>query len=220
MASVINPDNSKYIINGDVEVGGDINLTDTLRIDNINNIDLENLPASYNDADAALNVAGGAYIDKNLYVGGTFVANGDVVTLGNTGGSLVFSSGINSNIIPGANNTFNLGSQTNQWNNIHTKTLTLESQPSIINSTPWNNNASINYIDSTTPTPVVVSSGSNGEIKTLVCTETPAGSIVINPDNSLGFDNLIFDEAGQSVTMLFTNDHWVILSYYRTSVIL
>jgi hypothetical protein len=224
MASILNPSNGQYIINGDVEINGDITASDgdlnisKVRIDSTSDIDLENIPANYEDADAALNVAGGAYIGGNLYTGGTFVANGDVVTLGNTGGSLTFNANVSSDIIPSEDGVYSIGEQAHQWRVIQTRGIRINANPLPIDAITWDDHGALSYVTAATPFAVSLQDGANGQIKLIVCTETPVSTVVITPNNPLGFSNFIFTEAGQTVTLLFTGGSWLIISYYRATV--
>ena len=83
MSSVINPDSGSLKILGTIDTLSAI--MTTLNITNSDNVDLATpvLGAS------ALNVTGGGYIGGHLYVHGSIVANGDIVTLGNSGSGVV-----------------------------------------------------------------------------------------------------------------------------------
>ena len=112
MASVIKPDNDELHILGSVKSTNQIDLG-KLNINNSDDVDLNSLPANHAAADAALNVQGGAVVGGNLYTAGTFVAGGDVITLGGTGASLSLNANINSDVLPATTDTFDLGSSAN-----------------------------------------------------------------------------------------------------------
>lgn len=57
----------------------------------------------------------------------------------------------------------------------------------------------------------------HGQIKIIVMTEH-SGSNVIVTGNFNNFSTLRFTEVGQSVTLLFTADKWIILSHYNVTV--
>ena len=64
-------------------------------------------------------------VNGNLHATGTITADGNI-TLGNqTTDTISFTGEINSNILPSANNTYNLGSPSLQWNNIYVNTATI-----------------------------------------------------------------------------------------------
>ena len=215
MATVINPDQDLLVINGEVNAtSGDINLL-KVKIDSTDDIDLNDIPASYSESDSALNVAGGAYIGGNLYTGGTFVANGDVVTLGNTGGSLTFNSNISSDVLPSTTNTYTIGSNSYQWSNVHTSSLNLESSPQIITNTTHTETASICYVDNTSPAIVNLQDGSEGQLLTIVCNAVT--SVQISPVNTNGYTSVTFTSAGDTATLMFTGGSWAIISLFRAS---
>tara|TARA_R110002074_G_scaffold241690_3_gene413542 strand:+ start:1709 stop:2245 length:537 start_codon:yes stop_codon:yes gene_type:complete len=83
MSSVINPDSGSLHILGTIDTISGI--SSKLNITNISNVNL----ATPTLGDAALNVTGGGYIGGHLYVDGSIVANGDIVTLGNTGSGVI-----------------------------------------------------------------------------------------------------------------------------------
>ena len=79
----------------------------------------------------ALKVTGGISTQENLYVGGnavitgTMTANGGTITLGDAGTDNVTIGGeINSDIIPDATNTYDLGSSSKKWAEIHATDFT------------------------------------------------------------------------------------------------
>lgn len=225
MASVIRPDNGEYIVHGNMTINGeitittddgDINLTDTLRLDSTNDVDLNNIPATYQDADAALNIQGGAWIGGNLYTAGTFVANGDIVTLGNAGGSLTLNGNVSSDILPSTTNTYNVGSASNQWASVNTSTIVVESNPQEITSATHTETSSVCHIGSSTPASVILNDGVEGQLLHIVC--VVANSVQISPSNALGFTSATFTNAGDSVTVLFTGGKWAVTSNFRASI--
>lgn len=225
MASVIKPDSDLYIVDGNLEVTGNIvagdgalDLSSTLRIDSINDIDLNDIPATYVDADAALNIQGGAWIGGNLYTAGTFVANGDIVTLGNAGGSLTLNGNISSDILPSADGVYSIGEEANQWRVVQTRGLRLNANPLSINLTTWSNHGALSYVDTATPASVTLADGANGQMKNIICTEAISSPVVITPANANGFTTITFNNKGDSVMMLFTNGEWSITSNFRASI--
>ena len=62
-------------------------------------------------------------INGNLHATGTITADGNI-SLGNqTTDTITFTGEVNSDIIPSANNTYNLGSNALQWNSLYANTL-------------------------------------------------------------------------------------------------
>ena len=222
MASVIRPDDSLYIIKGDVNIDGtlsatdgDINL-DKVRIDSTNDVDLNNIPATYQDADAALNVQGGAWIGGNLYTSGTFVANGDIVTLGNAGGSLTLNGNVSSDILPSTSNTYNIGNASKQWASVNTSAVIVESNPQEITTATHTETSSLCHVGPSTPASVTLSDGSEGQMLHIICIE--ANNVQISPSNGLGFSTITFVNVGDSVTLMFTGGNWAVTSNFRASI--
>lgn len=221
MATVINPDNNLYIVNGDLEINGsvtagDVDL-DNVRINSTNDVDLDNIPATFNDANAALNIQGGAWVGGNLYTAGTFVANGDIVTLGNSGGSLTLNGNISSDVLPSEPYTYNIGSPTNQWYTVNTSALMLEADPEEITSAALTAVSSIYHIGASTPAAVSLADGSEGQLLHIVCTS--ANNVQISPSNAMGYTTISFTSVGDSVIMLFTGGKWAVTSHFRSSVL-
>ena len=57
--------------------------------------------------------------------------------------------------------------------------------------------------------------GSIGQIKILVCTvaaSTPAGTLTPIASANDGYDTIIFNEVGQSATLIYENSGWIVLS--------
>ena len=57
--------------------------------------------------------------------------------------------------------------------------------------------------------------GSTGQIKILVCTvaaSTPAGTLTPIASANDGYDTIIFNEKGQSATLIYENSGWIVLS--------
>ena len=57
--------------------------------------------------------------------------------------------------------------------------------------------------------------GSTGQIKILVCTvaaSTPVGTLTPIASANDGYDTIVFDTKGQSVTLIYSNSSWIILS--------
>ena len=57
--------------------------------------------------------------------------------------------------------------------------------------------------------------GSTGQIKILVCTvaaSTPVGTLTPIASARDGYDTIIFNETGQSATLIYENSGWIVLS--------
>lgn len=200
MPTYINPDNGRLVIKS------------------INDIDLNDISSS----DSALHLLGGQYTEGNLYVAGTLVVNGDVVTLGNAGGSLTFNANISSDVLPSNTAEFDIGSSSLQWNNVFSKTVNAEkivlaSNPAeVITSVNLEN--SICYITENTQANVTLANGQEGQLLTLVTTESTTLPVTLTPDNANGFNNILLTNAGDTVSMVHTNGSWAITSAFRASV--
>ena len=200
MPTYINPDNGRLVIKS----SNDINLND--------------ISAS----DSALHVTGGQYTGGNLYVAGTLVVNGDVVTLGNAGGSLTFNANISSDVLPNITEQFDIGSDILKWNNVFSKTINadkmvLTSAPSEVTTAIYSEN-SICHVTANTQANITLSDGQEGQIVSVITTETPVLPVTLTPDNSNGFTNIVLTNAGDTVSMLYTNGSWSITSVFRASV--
>lgn len=210
MATVINPDNGEFIIKGALSADGitsadgDLELG-KVRIDSVDDIDLSNIPANYAVSDVALNVAGGTYVAGNSYVGGTFVANGDVVTLGNASGSLTLSANINSDIIPSATSTYNVGSNSLAWAGVFTDKLYLSNVTEVTSTT-----GAAQFIDDGT---------TDGEIKIIVAVEAPSSVITFTPTTPIGFNTISVSNSGDSATLIWKTGYgWAVLNAFRATV--
>lgn len=200
MSTYITPDSGQLVINS------------------IKDLDLNNISTD----DAALYLLGGQYLEGNLYVGGTLVVNGDVITLGNAGGSLTLNANVSSDILPSTTNTYNVGSNVERWNTVFsnsvvTEKLSITTAPSEIIS-EVDVNVSVNHITSSTNNAVTLPDGTEGQVLTVVVTQTPAASVVITPDTPLGYSTLTLVNPGDSVTLLSTDGKWAVLSNFRASV--
>jgi hypothetical protein len=226
MSSVINPDNGELNILGSMSLvagpGTSANLTlvakevspgnwihAKLSIDDTSDIDL-NTPIY---GDGALNVVGGGYFGGNLYVGGTLVANGDVITLGNGGGSLTLNANISSDILPSDTDTYNVGSTTAEWNYGFFRNIVLDSNEETINTSVSNTQA-VSYITSSTSNSITLADGEyTGQIKVIVAIDDISASPVqLTPDTPLGFNYFIFNATGQTVTLMYTYAGWAIIT--------
>lgn len=200
MPTYINPDNGRLVIKS----SNDINLNDI------------------NANDSALHVTGGQYTGGNLYVAGTLVVNGDVVTLGNAGGSLTFNANISSDVLPNTTDQFDIGSDILKWNNVFAKTvnadkIVLTANPSEVTTVIYPED-SVYHITTNTQANIALSDGQEGQMVSVVVTDTPALPVTLTPDNSNGFTNIVLTNSGDTVSMLYTNGSWSITSVFRSSV--
>ena len=192
MSTHVTPDNGNFVINS------------------TNDIDVNNP----NPIESALHVKGAAYISANLYIGGTALINGDVVSLGNAGGSVALNGNISSNVLPQTTDTFNLGSNNLFWNKTYTNSISISSNT----TTDFSSQQSVIEIDATTSASQTLADGENGDIKIVVTTQSPVSTVVLSPTNANGFSTISFTNAGDTATMLFVNGAWNIVSNFRASV--
>jgi hypothetical protein len=162
MASVIKPDGGVLHLLGALKATTSTTNIGKLTIDNADDVDLNNLPANHAAADAALNIQGGAVVGGNLYTAGTFVANGDVVTLGSSGGSLSLNANINSDVLPATTDTFDLGSPASSWNELHVDKIFLNSFVTSSTATA-DITKSVDIIDASTPAAMSLANGTAGQ---------------------------------------------------------
>jgi hypothetical protein len=195
MATYINPDNGSLIIKS------------------VKDLDLSDIQQD----DAAFAVLGGQWIGGNLYVGGTFVANGDIVTLGNSGGVLTFNTNISSDVLPATTKTYNLGSNTEFWKSAYVESIILDTSDAA--TTVANAETALSKITSSTSTTVTLAAGTEGQQKTLTVVDTLASAVFLTPSSARGFTSISFTNAGDSVTLVFINGSWNIVSVFRASVI-
>jgi hypothetical protein len=63
-------------------------------------------------------------VTGNLHATGNITADGNITLGANSGDTITFDGEVNSDIVPSANNTYNLGSNTLSWSNLYTNTIT------------------------------------------------------------------------------------------------
>ena len=73
----------------------------------------------------AINLNSNVLISGNLHATGTITADGNIQLGANSGDTITFTGEVNSNIIPAATNTYNLGSSALEWNNVYANTFNL-----------------------------------------------------------------------------------------------
>lgn len=218
MASVIKPDNDELHILGSVKSTNQIDLG-KLNINNSDDVDLNSLPANHAAADAALNVQGGAVVGGNLYTAGTFVAGGDVITLGGTGASLSLNANINSDVLPATTDTFDLGSSANAWSELHANKIFINDFVNSATATASVANT-VDMLQTATPAAMTLANGTAGQIKMFVVETAPTNPVVVTPATPLGFASITFTNIGDSATLMYTASGWVIVATNRASVTL
>ena len=70
-------------------------------------------------------------------------------------------------------------------------------------------------ISVTGTTTFTLPAGTTGQIKILVCTvaaSTPAGTLTPIASANDGYDTIIFNEVGQSATLIYENSGWIVIS--------
>jgi len=198
MSSHINPDSGTLVIES----------TNTLNV-GVSPVD---------PVGAALHIKGGHYTSGNMYVGGTLLVNGDVISLGNGGGSLAINANISSHVLPNTSSgiIYDLGSSIHPWNISYVQKVVTVKQLGT-NSASLNTSGTV-YIDGSTSTSLALDDGREGERKTIVVVATPSGTVVVTPNTANGFSTVSFTTAGQSVELIYTSSGWSILSVYGSSI--
>ena len=77
--------------------------------------------------------------------------------------------------------------------------------------------SAITNITTTGSATISLADGVQGQIKHFVMI-TDAGDAVLTPLNRLGFSQITFNDVGDTVTLMFTNNKWAVLSYYGAVV--
>jgi hypothetical protein len=194
MASYIKPDGKQLVIDSDL---------------NFSNL------ATHLSTESALLVKGGAYVNNDLYIGGTLIANGDVITLGNASGSLALNANISSDLLPSTANTYDIGSNANSWKQLNIQTVIVSTTTETTEVTAG---TSLSAIDGTTALTLVLADGTEGQNKIITVSDTPAGPITVTPSNGAGFTSITFTAKGDSASLVFVNSSWNIVSVFRSSV--
>lgn len=163
---------------------------------------------------AALHVKGDTFLSSDLHVDGTLVVNGDVISLGNSGGNVTFNSNIASDIEPSVTDTYDIGASNFYWQNIYVNQINLSSSP----SSDINAYSSLCLINSTSNTSQILDDKDNGTVKTIIVTEPLSQSVIITPNSTHGFSNITFNNHGDSITLVFVSGAWNIVSNFRASV--
>jgi hypothetical protein len=77
--------------------------------------------------------------------------------------------------------------------------------------------SAITNITTTGAATISLADGVQGQIKHFVMI-TDVGDAVLTPLNRLGFSQITFNDVGDTVTLMFTNNKWAVLSYYGAVV--
>ena len=200
MSSHINPDAGRLII----ESTQDLDLTASQA----------NMPAG-----ASLHNKGGMFNSGHLYVQGTLVVNGDIITLGNSGGSLTLNSNISSDVLPDTTSgiQYNIGSTAKPWNIGYFEKIISSQNPATATTDVPTTKGTI-YLDGSTSLSLSLANGSVGEHKTIIVTDTPAGTITVTPGTALGYTSISFAAVGDTAHLIYTSNGWSILSIFRANV--
>jgi hypothetical protein len=59
--------------------------------------------------------------------------------------------------------------------------------------------------------------GQNGNIKIIYVKDAISTPIQINPDNLLGHTSILMTQQGDSITMMFRDTTWVVISMFGTT---
>jgi|TARA_B110000495_G_C22965768_1_gene566359 hypothetical protein len=193
MASTIKPDNGQLLIKS------------------IKDLDLNALSS----ADASLHVQGGGWVGGHLYVAGTLVANGDVITLGNASGSVTFNANVDSDVVPSTTATYDLGSAAKVWKQVHIQSVNISPKVETTLITP---DATLSAIDASTNVALALADGIEGQSKIITVKSTPAGNVTVTPTNGAGFTSITFTAQGDTASLIFIGGNWNIVSHFRSSV--
>lgn len=165
--------------------------------------------------DSALLVEADAWVDGHLYVGGSIVSSGDVITLGNASGSVAFNSNISTDLLPSVTKIHNIGSSTNMWDQLNIQTVVVSTTTETTEITAG---TSLSAIDGSTVVALVLSDGTEGQHKIITVSATPTGPVTVTPTNGAGFTSVTFAAKGDSASLVFVNGSWNIVSVFRSSV--
>lgn len=167
---------------------------------------------------AALYIKGSQYTEADMYIHGTLVVNGNVISLGNAGGSLTLNANISSHVLPNVSSgiQYNIGSNTEPWNVGYFQKIVAMPE---VSTTSVSTTTGTTYLDGTTSTTLALANGIEGERKAIVVTATPSGAITVTPATAVGYTSIQFAAVGDTAELMYTNTGWSILSIFRTSVI-
>ena len=77
--------------------------------------------------------------------------------------------------------------------------------------------SAITNITTTGAATISLADGVQGQVKQFIMI-TDAGDAVLTPSNRLGFSQITFNDVGDTVTLMFTNNKWAVMSYYGAVV--
>lgn len=80
-----------------------------------------------------------------------------------------------------------------------------------------NATSAITNITTTGAATISLADGVQGQVKTFIMI-TDAGDAVLTPLNRLGFSQITFNDVGDTVTLIFTNNKWAVMSFYGAVV--
>lgn len=168
----------------------------------------------------ALKVSGGGHFGANLFVGGTLIASGDVVTLGNADGSVALNANVSTDIIPSSTESLDLGSSTSNWRKVYTEGLVIDSDPHTITAqeTTISSFSGLCYFDENSNPSVSLDDQEAGTVKTFVLISTPTIAIQVTPINAVGFTSFTLTNAGDSISLVSTSQGWAVTSVFRTVI--
>lgn len=184
----------------------------TLVVESTNALDVTTSPVD--PVGAALHVKGGTYTEHNLYVGGTLLVNGDVISLGNGNASITINANVSSDVLPNVDSgiQYNLGSISNPWNKAYLQKIVITTT-SVTNSSTLNTTGLV-YINSSTSLALALANGTEGEKKSLVVTTSLPSTVVMTPDTFVNGTSVSFTTIGQSIELIYTSAGWAITSSF------
>jgi len=184
----------------------------TLVVESTNALDVTASPVD--PVGAALHVKGGTYTEHNLYVGGTLLVNGDVISLGNGNASITINANVSSDVLPNVDSgiQYNLGSISNPWNKAYLQKIVI-TPTSVTNSSTLNTTGLV-YINSSTGLALALANGTEGEKKSVVVTTSLPSTVVLTPDTFVNGTSVSFTTIGQSIELIFTSAGWAITSSF------
>ena len=162
----------------------------TLVVESTNALDVTASPVD--PVGAALHVKGGTYTEHNLYVGGTLLVNGDVISLGNGNASITINANVSSDVLPNVDSgiQYNLGSISNPWDKAYLQKIVITTT-SVTNSSTLNTTGLV-YINSSTSLALALANGTEGEKKSLVVTTSLPSTVVMTPDTFVNGTSVSF----------------------------
>jgi len=93
--------------------------------------------------------------------------------------------------------------------------LGLSTTPIVYTSGAIDITTPVSFLSVTGSVAFSLAAGSTGQIKILVCTvasTTPVGTLTPVASSNDGYDTIIFNEVGQSATLIYENSGWIVIS--------